>query len=151
MGLDMYLRANQYVARNDHSHKNGEFISTPNPMFDEIVKQFNAQDAIDKDSFGGISVSLPVGYWRKANQIHQWFVNNVQDGEDNCSSYYVSREQLEELRSTCLEVIVDIDKAEELLPTESDQYYVQDLVDTVDIINRCLSTKFDSFEYQSSW
>jgi hypothetical protein len=160
MGLDMYLRASQYVARNDHSHENGEFISTPNPMFDEIVKQFNAEDAIDKDSFGGITVDLPMGYWRKANQIHNWFVENVQDGDDDCNKYYVTREQLEQLRSTCLEVIVDIDKAEDLLPTGAgfffgstnyDQYYVQDLVDTVDIINRCLSTKFDSFEYQSSW
>jgi hypothetical protein len=160
MGLDMYLRASQYVARNDHSHENGEFISTLNPMFDEIVKQFNAEDAIDKHSFGGITVDLPMGYWRKANQIHNWFVENVQEGDDDCNKYYVTREQLEQLRSTCLEVIVDIDKAEDLLPTgagfffgstEYDQYYVQDLVDTVAIINRCLSTKFDSFEYQSSW
>lgn len=38
-----------------------------------------------------------VGYWRKANAIHKWFVDNVQDGEDNCADYYVSREQLKEL------------------------------------------------------
>lgn len=38
-----------------------------------------------------------VGYWRKANAIHQWFVTNVQDGKDDCKEYDVSREQLEEL------------------------------------------------------
>jgi len=160
MGLDMYLRASEYVSRKDYKTIDGQMVAEINPIFDEIVKQFNAEDAIDKDSFGGITVDLPMGYWRKANQIHNWFVENVQDGEDDCNKYYVTREQLEQLRSTCLEVIVDIDKAEDLLPTGAgfffgstnyDQYYVQDLVDTVDIINRCLSTKFDSFEYQSSW
>lgn len=25
-----------------------------------------------------------VGYWRKANHIHNWFVENIQDGEDDC-------------------------------------------------------------------
>lgn len=160
MGLDMYLRANEYISRNDHSNKDGEYISTPNPIFDEIVKQFNAEDAIDKDSFGGISISLPMGYWRKANQIHQWFVDNVQDGEDNCGSYYVSREQLEELKEVCINVIAVPEMAEELLPTGSgfffgstayDEYYFGDLNDTVGIITRCLESKFDSFEYQSSW
>ena len=160
MGLDMYLRASQYVARNDHSHENGEFISTPNPMFDEIVKQFNAEDAIDKDSFGGITVDLPMGYWRKANQIHNWFVENVQDGEDNCGSYYVTRQQLEQLKATCLEVLAHKSLAEDLLPTGAgfffgsttyDEYYYGDLEETIKIINRCLESKFDGFEYQSSW
>jgi len=38
-----------------------------------------------------------VAYWRKANQIHKWFVDNVQDGEDDCKEYYVSHEQLKQL------------------------------------------------------
>ena len=35
-----------------------------------------------------------VGYWRKANQIHKWFVDNVQDGVDDCGEYKVTKEQL---------------------------------------------------------
>jgi len=37
------------------------------------------------------------GYWRKAKAIHQWFVDNVQDGDDNCHEYYVSTDQLKNL------------------------------------------------------
>ena len=37
------------------------------------------------------------GYWRKANHIHQWFVENIQDGNDDCREYYVPRERLKEL------------------------------------------------------
>lgn len=44
-------------------------------------------------------------YWRKSNQIHQWFVQNVQDGNDDCKDYYVSREQLKELVELCKTVL----------------------------------------------
>jgi len=47
-----------------------------------------------------------VGYWRKANHIHAWFVNNVQDGVDDCRYHNeVTKELLEELRDTCIEVL----------------------------------------------
>ena len=43
-----------------------------------------------------------VGYWRKANQIHNWFVNHVQDGIDDCDYHHeVTKELLEELLDTC--------------------------------------------------
>lgn len=35
--------------------------------------------------------------WRKANQIHKWFVDNVQGGNDDCGTYEVGVEQLQEL------------------------------------------------------
>ena len=37
------------------------------------------------------------GYWRKANAIHQWFVEHVQDGSDDCQNDYVSKEDMEAL------------------------------------------------------
>lgn len=45
-----------------------------------------------------------VGYWRKANHIHKWFVDNVQDGKDDCGTYEVTDEQLTELLSICKRV-----------------------------------------------
>lgn len=36
-------------------------------------------------------------YWRKANQIHGWFVREVQGGNDNCKEYEVSLDKLKEL------------------------------------------------------
>ena len=46
-----------------------------------------------------------VGYWRKANAIHKWFVDNVQNGEDDCGDYSVSKELLEELLNDCYTVL----------------------------------------------
>lgn len=47
-----------------------------------------------------------VGYWRKANQIHHWFVEHVQDGEDDCDYHHeCTKEVLEELLATCEKVL----------------------------------------------
>lgn len=43
-------------------------------------------------------------YWRKANQIHNWFVKNVQNGVDEGDIYEVSKEQLQELLKVCQKV-----------------------------------------------
>jgi hypothetical protein len=101
------------------------------------------------------------GYWRKANQIHQWFVNNVQDGNDNCGSYWVGRDKLKELLELCNKVLSDKTNAGEYLPTASgfffgstdyDEYYFQDIENTIEIIQSCLSdSEANEFEYSSSW
>ena len=43
-------------------------------------------------------------YWRKANQIHKWFVDKVQNGNDDCRTYDVSVKDLEELLDLCKQV-----------------------------------------------
>lgn len=50
-------------------------------------------------------ITEEIAYWRKANAIHQWFVDNVQDGQDDCKEYYVSEDQLRELLSRCTQVL----------------------------------------------
>lgn len=105
-----------------------------------------------------------VGYWRKANAIHNWFVNNVQDGVDDCAFHdEVTKENLEELRDICHEVLCDPDMAEALLPTQGgfffgstvyDEWYIDDLKKTIDIIDKVLeTTDFDTqmLYYVSSW
>jgi hypothetical protein len=104
-----------------------------------------------------------VGYWRKANQIHRWFVQNVQNGVDDCGDYKVTKEQLIQLRDECNQVLNDSSLAESLLPTQSgfffgetvyeDGYYVS-LDYTVGIINDILENKpycLDDLYYSSSW
>lgn len=56
--------------------------------------------------FGFDRISESVGYWRKANAIHRWFVENVQDGEDDCDYHReVTAEDLKELRALCIDVV----------------------------------------------
>jgi hypothetical protein len=46
-----------------------------------------------------------VMYWRKANQIHKWFVDNIQKGVDDCGTYYVGTDKLQELLDICKQVL----------------------------------------------
>ena len=154
----MYLRASEYVYRHNFNRQTDE--DTINPVFNEIVSRLELEDVIDKTGFAGLSVDVPMGYWRKSNMIHHWFVNNLADGVDECQPILVRREDLEQLKEVCINVIAVPEMAEELLPTgsgfffgstEYDEYYFGDLNDTIGIITRCLDSKFDYFEYQASW
>lgn len=48
-----------------------------------------------------------VAYWRKANAIHGWFERKLsEDGTlENCRDYYISKENLIELRDTCQKIL----------------------------------------------
>ena len=154
MGLDQYLSATEYISRFDYDKD----VNAENALFSQIVSQFDVD--VDPSGFAGISIDFPMGYWRKSNQVHQWFVDKFADGEDDCRKMFVNRESLEELKELCLQVLADHSLAEELLPsqsgfffgsTEYDEWYFKDLTRTVEIIDRCLKSKFDYFEYQASW
>jgi hypothetical protein len=148
----------------------------------------------DDDERDAYAAEVVIGYWRKANHIHAWFVEHVQGGKDECQPFAVTREQLLALREICMkvltasklaegevkigqvlqagetdwkqlvrdgQVIANPEIAEEHLPTQSgfffggtdyDQFYLHDVLETVDIIDRALALPEDTtFEYQSSW
>jgi hypothetical protein len=148
MGLDMYLSGKLYLSEYEPERKQ---------LADAITNLLAMDDDMPVNS-----IEKPMGYWRKANQIHNWFVNNVQRGEDNCGTYYVSREDLKQLYNTVTEVLLNKEKAPELLPsvsgcffgsTEYTDGYFEELVDTINILNKALSDKYKdwTFNYSSSW
>lgn len=52
--------------------------------------------------YGHRGIIEQVGYWRKANQIHNFFIKSVQDGEDDCEYHHeCTKEVLENLLHTC--------------------------------------------------
>lgn len=95
MGLDMYLRKRIYIgAHYEHRNVKGTIELTESEEDKPIQINVNKVSEIIEE----------VAYWRKANHIHKWFVDNVQKGEDNCGEYYVSKENLQKLYDDCLEV-----------------------------------------------
>lgn len=154
MGLDMYLIGKMYVKDWGHNYKDS--------VIPEVTRAKTCQQAINS-KFPVTNVEVELGYWRKANHIHQWFVKNTQGGVDECQETYISIEDLKTLLDVCKQVLVDHSKAEMLLPSKSgfffgstdyDEYYYKDIEDTVKIIESCLendSLKNISVYYQSSW
>jgi hypothetical protein len=98
MGLDMYLSKKTYVQNWEH---------TPETERHEVSVS-KGGEALDTEVIDPEKVSYiveDVGYWRKANAIHRWFVEHVQHGDDNCGTYDVSREQLQQLLDTVNQVL----------------------------------------------
>lgn len=98
MGLDMYLTAERYVS--GYSFKGEEETK----LYGDLVALAGAESYVDEESPSAY-IRLTVAYWRKANQIHTWFVENVQGGEDECKPHYVSHAQLRDLRDLCAHVL----------------------------------------------
>lgn len=147
MGLDMFLYAKRtFWNFNDADKEIEQKVSSVLPEIDGM--EFR-------------SIVVEAGYWRKANQIHRWFVENVQEGKDDCNEYWVSREKLQQLLDLCKQLMADTTKAWELLPTSkgfffgSTQYdtmYWEDIQHTIDVLEKCLALPENwDFEYRASW
>jgi hypothetical protein len=151
MGLDMFLMAKRYVS--PYVPADAELI--------KLAKEIN----FGNGTMDVREVTFEAMYWRKANAIHRWFVDNVQNGVDNCAEYNVSTEQLTELRNLCKKVLEDPENAMELLPpksgfffgsTDIDDFFLQDLTNTVERFDYLLDlpevkNHNISFYYSSSW
>ena len=162
MGLDMYL----YIKQNEYRSK---YISEGHLelKYPKDITEFIPEPPC------GLSVSretsYQVGYWRKANHIHKWFVDTCANGEDDCNRIYLSIAQVEELLSLCKQVQADHTLAPSLLPTQEgfffgstdyDDYYFEDIKHTIEIIKPLLAFmnhKWDEEDYtwevyyEASW
>jgi hypothetical protein len=115
MGLDMYLekiiRPNQMITVAEHIAEMREYGIRPKE----------------------------VAYWRKANAIHKYFVDNVQDGIDDCRYHNeVTKEILEDLLERCEAILDNHNLAPKLLPrcsgfffggTDYDEWYYKKVRD----------------------
>jgi len=150
MGLDMYLEKRTYVKQWDHQ--------SAEEKHEVVVTKGGQPTNIDPKKVKYIIEEA--GYWRKANQIHRWFVENVQNGVDNCGDYYVGSEKLTELLELCKKVEADHSLADTLLPsasgfffggTDYDEWYYNDITNTIAILEEALEDEQGDFYYSSSW
>lgn len=152
MGLDMFLKGKRYLWSDDEDTVISQEIAK---LFPELASHQSRMGRVVNE------IAIDAGYWRKANHIHQWFVENVQKNVDDCGNYHVSRGQLERLREICQRVLDFKHLANDLLPrqagfffgnTDYDEGYYQDIEQTIEIIDRALSMPNNwEFEYHSSW
>ena len=154
MGLDMYLNKRVFIGANYKYRKvKGNINITMGEDDTPININFNKLDIIEEE----------IGYWRKANHIHNWFVENVQDGNDDCDTYSVSLEDLKELLNVCNKILEDSSLAEELLPRtqgfffgsiEYDEYYYDSIRYTISVLKEAIEgfiPGITTYYYRSSW
>lgn len=157
MGLDMYLYARKEIFVGGYIDESKGTIKLELP---EELKDF-------EDTWGHVLVrktDYEIAYWRKANAIHKWFVENCADGIDNCREMWVGLDKLRELRNLCNRVLLNKDLAEKLLPTESgfffggteyDEDYFEDIEYTKQVCDKAIKLLEEedcySIHYIASW
>lgn len=151
MGLDMMLYRTRYLHTANYIPDDRREVVT--------LRKGN----VDVPLTNPVYLKEEILYWRKANQIHHWFVQNVQNGVDDCKEYEVSLDDLRKLRDLCNQALADNHLAETLLPpqrgfffgsTEIDEFYFDKLRRTVESLDQILSTKDDcyfTYSYRASW
>lgn len=97
MGLDMYLMAKVKV-KNWRPYDEGAGQQAHDKLGQKISGISTPPEGA---KFEKNTSEIEVGCWRKANHIHNWFVENVQEGTDDCEGYAVTLENLAELEEAC--------------------------------------------------
>jgi hypothetical protein len=103
-----------------------------------------------------------VAYWRKFNALHKWFVDNVQDGIDECQrSRRLTKDDFENVLYVLKAIRKNPKTAPEMMPTSSgfffgdttyDNYFMEDVkhaIKTFELL--CERVERDNLYYQSSW
>lgn len=158
MGLDMYLKRKVYYGLNYEHNRTKE---TKIIINDVIIDHTKLEE-----------ISFEAGYWRKFNALHNYFVENHQDGIDDCKEYYINKEDLQKIITLCEEdmeylntlevkddIYLNVDKDKlNLKPidgfffgsTEIDTWHYNKLKNTIRQLTKALTIEGD-FYYQSSW
>lgn len=159
MGLDMYMSKKTYVKRWEHNKPSDQFTVT-------IKRGRKKYDKIKPERVSFIVEE--VGYWRKFNALHNWFVNECADGEDNCQEIYIPEHKMEELIETlksvkeiCESDPVSRHKLSDLFPTSSGfffgetsygEYYIEQVNETLELLTGLMEEDSNGdYYYQASW
>ena len=183
MGLDMYLEGSfskrAYVQPTDQDYadfrKGKEVTVERSQALIDALEATGLQNAPIEHYRNHLTYVFPIITWRKANQIHKFFVDNCQEGNDNCQRHYVSIGDLKMLLNKIDEILEIEDptqrklKAMQTLPTDNEgcffgseeynDWYFHDLKDTKRTLDKLFEYEenaesgknFDNFYYQSSW
>ena len=169
MGLDMYLeiRKSEYCSKYHQDKGSDLALEYPKDITEFIPNLTDLR--ISRQT------NYEVGYWRKANHIHNWFMQNCAERDewdnpiDNCRPVEITVDKLEKLLDACKKVLADHSLAETLLPTQSgfffgstayDEYYFGEIERTIEIIEPVLKFTKHKLEiedyvwevyYQASW
>jgi hypothetical protein len=166
MGLDMYLNVSERISSHDFNRVDNQVSYTDNPRYTNVIEAAGIK--VKDNTASSVSVEWTAIYWRKSNQIHNWFVTYLADGVDECQRISVGRGDLVILHDRC-STLLDTrsnELAMELLPPASgfffgsidiDEWYWSDIEETHKQLTELLDEITEEnkwnyeIEYQASW
>lgn len=124
MGLDMNIYKTKkinnfsaidyfYANKAFEYYADKELAKTNGWNFDFSLTDWNIPESMTKEKIKPLQNTYSKYYtifeqiadWSKANQIHAWFVNNIQNEIDDCSYYFVTKDNLLDLKKICEKVL----------------------------------------------
>jgi hypothetical protein len=189
MGLDMYLCRTKKVkglTAEDYSKVDNTISDVPKDTFKGIRQSIKgrtkqAYEQLDEvvkergEYYSWLSIFEHIGYWRKANAIHNFFVQECQDGVDECQLSIVRKTHLKDLLKRCKKaisvkdiylndgILKDGEGIEDYLPTTSgfffggtefNEWFFNDVEETIELVEKVLKEtdfKTQVICYRSSW
>jgi hypothetical protein len=189
MGLDSYFyrtkKVNGLTAK-DYEKIDNTISDVPKESFKTIKEHIKGRCKQSYDKLNDsvkergiyskwLSIFEDVGYLRKANQIHNFIVQECQDGVDECQLSIVRKTHLKDLLKRCKKaisvkdiylndgILKDGEGIEEYLPTTSgsffggtefNEWFFNDVEETIELIEKVLKEtdfKTQVICYRSSW
>ena len=117
MGLDMYVNIRH---KNTQSKLDAYEAWEQKYSYEEFQRLTEEQKEEYRDSepeYDDDMYGKELMYWRKANQIHNWFVKNCQNGVDDCGRYVITVADLKKLKELCEKILTMTEIKQELRPT----------------------------------
>jgi len=146
MGLDMYLTVEKYFGGYGDEAGRNAILANIGPDIPPMSR-----------ASGSATVSFEAAYWRKANAVHGWFVDNVQGGEDDQGRHYVPLDDLKGLVALCENIVAggdpdDLPPVDGFFfgPTDDASWYLDYLQLTVDQLKPLIAW-FDADDSRSCW
>lgn len=101
-------------------------------------------------------IEFKVVYWRKAWQIHDFFIDHTSDPEDG-TSFFIERELIMDLYDKVCTILKEPERALEIIPdTCADDWYFSQIKNTKVSLEKLFNSEFwidDFYEfyYEASW
>lgn len=157
-----------------YAYVSGWGFQEKDALFDALSLELGFAPTEDSPAFrikkapNGYIIEPTIYYWRKANAIHRWFVEKVQDGVDECQPSVVHVEMLVDLVERCTKIATAPEDQKEYIAkdllgttggfffgsTEYDEWYFRDISETATKMKAAVemaAPKSTHFIYQSSW
>ena len=162
MGLDMFLESVPKVEGVDpYTLVTLDLYEFDKEKNQDLYKKIEPHIYLKGKHITWLAISVTEGKWNKAHSINGWFVEMIQDGENDCDYYEVSREDITELLSLCKTVMKYEDgKREDAFYgyscgwSDTRKIDIETLEETINICQRILR-KFDfknrTLFYTNSW
>jgi hypothetical protein len=163
LGMTLYRQSDEITSLRKRLDNATEGLDWRAPEHTQACKEFH--DSLDDDEkqlvdyYEGEGCYVITGneeiHWRKFNALHNWMVQNIQDGVDECQiSRPITKDELETLIKACEE--------DTLVPTSGfffgsatkDEFYYEYLKETIEKLKALVDdVDFDDEDivYTSSW